>query len=340
MDFVSTKDLGYNPYNVIRIDMPPRRNINLIYSTFKNELAKEPGIVKISYEGTKNVGKRYINDKLLDYAYKVVDESYLPMLEIPVKEGRNFSNRYGTDKTNAVIVNEAFVKALNLQNPVGASISVDDWYAKKTFAIIGVNNNYHQGSLKKIIQPLMLVMNDGTEGSVLLKIDKNRQKQSLAALEKAYKIAIPGTEYTYTFWDELNAREYNQERKWQQVINAATVLSLLICCLGLFGLTHLAVHTRVKEIGIRKVLGASVSSIASLISKDFIKLIILAFVIASPVAWYIMHNWLNDFAYRINISCWIFFAAGLLAVVIALATISFQAIKAAMANPVKSLRTE
>jgi len=227
-----------------------------------------------------------------------------------------------------------------LQNPVGTPISVHDWYAKKTFTIIGVIKDYHQGSLKKIIQPVILVMNDGTEGSVLLKIDKNRQKQSLAALEKAYKIAIPGAEYTYTFWDELNAREYQQERKWQQIINAATVLSLLICCLGLFGLTHLATHMRVKEIGIRKVLGASISNITSLISKDFIKLVLIAVVVASPITWYFMNEWLQDFAYRITISWWMFAVAGLIAILVALFTISFQAIKAAIANPVKSLRSE
>ncbi|HKZ64863.1 MAG TPA: ABC transporter permease [Chitinophagaceae bacterium] len=340
MDFVCTKDLGYNPYNIIRIDMPPRRNIKLIYATIKNELSKEPGILQISFEGNKDIGKRYIADKPIDYSYKAVDESYIPMLEIPIKEGRNFSDLYGTDKTNAIIVNEAFVKTLDLQNPVGTQIYVDDWYAKKTFSIIGVVKDYHQGSLKKIIQPIILVMNDGTEGAVLLKIDKNRQKQSLAALAKAYNIAIPGAEYTYTFWDELNAREYQQERKWQQIINVATFLSLLICCLGLFGLTHLATHMRIKEIGVRKVLGATVSSIASLITKDFVKLIAISVVIASPIAWYFMNEWLQDFAYRTRISWWIFGLAGILALIIALLTVSFQAIKAAMANPVKSLRNE
>ena len=287
-----------------------------------------------------DVGKRYLNEKPIDYTYKVVEEPYIPMLEIQIKEGRNFSDLYGTDKTNAIIVNEAFVKALGLQNPVGTQIKVDDWFVKKSFNIIGVVKDYHQGSLKKIIQPIILAMNDGTAGGmVLLKIDKQRQKQSLAALEKVYKKAVPGSEYSYAFWDELNAKEYRQERKWQQIINIATVLSILICCLGLFGLTHLASHMRVKEIGIRKVLGATVSNITSLISKDFLKLVILAVVIASPIAWYFMNDWLQDFAYRIKISWWIFLLAGLLAMIIAILTISFQAIKAAVANPVKSLRT-
>ena len=340
MDYVRTKDLGYNPYNVIRINMPPRRNINQIYATLKNELSREPGIQQISYEGTKGVDKGDILDRSIGYTYKTVDESYIPMLEIPIKQGRNFSALYGMDRTNAMIVNEAFVKAAGLQNPIGTVINVDDWYAKKPFTIIGVIKDYHEGSLKKIIQPVVLVKDTGTEGAVLLKIDKNRQKQALAEIEKAYKIAIPGSEFIYTFWDELNAREYNQELKWQKIINISTMLSILICCLGLFGLTHLATHMRVKEIGIRKVLGASVTNITSLISKDFIKLVIIAIAIASPVAWYFMHNWLQDFAYRISIQWWIFVIAGIAALVIALATISFQAIKAALANPVESLRTE
>jgi ABC-type antimicrobial peptide transport system permease subunit len=261
------------------------------------------------------------------------------MLEIPVKEGRNFSDLYGTDKTNAVIVNEAFVKAAGLNNPIGTPIQIKDWFPKDA-TIIGVVKDYHLGSLKEIIQPEILTITDESQGTMLIKIDKQRQKQALAALEKVYKTAVPGAEYSYVFWDELNAKEYHLERKWQQIINAATLLSVLICCLGLFGLTHLATHMRVKEIGIRKVLGATVSSIASLISRDFIKLVLIAVVVASPVAWYFMNQWLQDFAYRINISWWVFVLAGVAAVFIALLTIIFQAIKAAVANPVKSLRTE
>ena len=231
------------------------------------------------------------------------------------------------------------MKAAGLKNPIGTPVQIKDWY-KKDATIIGVVRDYHIGSLKEMIQPVIIGINNGLEGTMLIKIDKHQQKQSLAALEKIYKTAIPGSEYNYAFWDDLNAKEYQQEHKWQQIINAATVLSIIICCLGLFGLTHLATHLRVKEIGIRKVLGASVASIASLISTDFIKLVLIAIVIATPIAWYFMNQWLKDFAYRINISWEIFLVAGLLSVFIALATISFQAIKAAMANPVRSLRTE
>ena len=339
MDFIRTKDLGYNPDNIVRIDIPNRRDARTIYTTFKNELSKEPGIKQIALEAGTNDIKVYVENNAVVSNYKVVDPSYIPILEIPLKEGRNFSDAYPTDKTDAVIVNEGFVKAAGLKNPIGTSVQIKDWYTKNA-KIIGVVKDYHISSLKEMIQPAILGVNNLWEGTLLIKIDKRSQKQSLAALEKVYKAAIPGSEYSYAFWDEFNAKEYLQERKWQKIIGVATILSISICCLGLFGLTHLATHLRVKEIGIRKVLGASVSSIASLISKDFIKLVLIAIIIASPIAWYFMNEWLQDFAYRINISWGIFLVAGITAVFIALLTISFQAIKAAMANPVKSLRSE
>jgi putative ABC transport system permease protein len=339
MDFIRTKDLGYNPYNIIRVDIPPRRTAETIYAMFKNELSKEPGIKQISLEAGNEGSKVYVDNKVIKSSYRVVEPSYIPMLEIPITQGRNFSDVYGTDKTKAVIVNEAFVKAAGLQNPVGTTVQIKEWYEKDA-TIVGVVKDYHLGSLKEIIQPEILALNDGTMGTMLIKIDKQRQKQALAIIEKTYKLAIPGSEYAYTFWEELNAKEYKQENRWQQIINAATLLSVLICCLGLFGLTHLATRMRIKEIGIRKVLGASVSSIASLISVDFIKLVSISVIAASPIAWYFMNRWLQDFAYRINISWWMFLLAGVAAIFIALLTIIFQAIKAATVNPVKSLRTE
>jgi putative ABC transport system permease protein len=339
MDFIRTKNLGYNPDDIVRVDIPNRRDAKTIYTAFTNELAKEPGIKQISLEARTSDIKVYIGNNTVVSEYKLVVPSYIPMLEIPLKEGRNFSDSYPTDKANAVIVNEAFVKAAGLKNPIGTSVQIKDWYTKDA-TIIGVVKDYHFNSLKEMIQPAIFGVNNLWEGTILLKIDKRREKQSLAALEKIYKEVIPGSEYSYTFWDERNAKEYSQEIKWQKIISAATVLSVLICCLGLFGLTHLATHLRVKEIGIRKVLGASVISIASLISKDFIKLVLLAILIATPVAWYFMNQWLQDFAYRTTISWRIFFFAGVVAIIIALITVSFQAIKAAVANPVKSLRSE
>ena len=340
MDFIRTKDLGYNPYNIIRVDIPPRRDTKSIYSMFKNELAKEPAISLMSLEANYSQTPAYINEKAFKVEYKAVEQPYIPLLEISLKEGRNFSDIYRTDQTNAVIVNEAFISITGLKNPIGTSIHFKDWFAKESATIIGVVKNYHFGSLKESIRPLVLAMSDSSEGTMLMKIDKRRQKQALTAIETVYRTVIPGSEYSYAFWDELNARQYLQERKWQQIIHTATILSVLICCLGLFGLTHLSTRKRVKEIGIRKILGASVGSIVSLISIDFIKLVFISVIVASPISWYFMNNWLQDYSYRISISVWIFVLAAACAILIALLSIMYQAINAAMANPVKSLRTE
>jgi putative ABC transport system permease protein len=206
--------------------------------------------------------------------------------------------------------------------------------------IRGVVKDFHFGSLREPIKPMVMYMSEWPDGGIWVKFEKSKQKEAMAALERIYKKAMPNAVYQYDFLDELNARQYLQEQRWQQVISVSTAFSFIICCLGLFGLAHLSTNQRIKEIGIRKVLGASVSQIVALLSGDFLKLVMVAFVIAAPVSWMVMHKWLQDFAYRINISWRVFIAAGILALLVALMAISFQAIKAAIANPVKSLRTE
>ena len=177
-------------------------------------------------------------------------------------------------------------------------------------------------------------------GGIWLKVEKARQPEAVRAFEKIYRKAMPDASYEYGFLDELNAREYAQEQRWQQIVGFTTGASLFICCLGLFGLMHLAAQQRIKEIGIRKVLGASISQIVVMLSREFLKLVLVAFVIATPIAWYAMSRWLQDFAYRIDLDWWIFALAGIVALLIAMITVSFQSIKAALANPVKSLRND
>jgi putative ABC transport system permease protein len=187
---------------------------------------------------------------------------------------------------------------------------------------------------------MVMFVCDWYSSGIWIRIEKNKQKQALAAIEAAYRKAMPVALFQYSFLDELNAKEYIQEQRWQKIIGIAAVLSIIICSLGLFGLAHLAAQRRIKEIGIRKVLGATAASIASLLTKDFLKLVIISLLVASPLAWWIMNNWLQDFAYRISIGWWMFVLAGLIAIAIAMITVSYQAIKTAIANPVKSLRTE
>jgi putative ABC transport system permease protein len=203
-----------------------------------------------------------------------------------------------------------------------------------------VVKDFHFGSLKERIQPMVMYQQLENSGTIWLKIDQSQQQQALTAFERIYKKAIPDAIYEYNFLDELNAMEYKQEQRWENIITIATILSLLICCLGLFGLTQLAIQQRIKEIGIRKVLGASARQIIALFSTQFVKLVLIACLIATPISWWATFEWLQNFAYRIQISGLVFVLAGAVAVFIALLTLSLQIIKVAVANPVRSLRTE
>jgi putative ABC transport system permease protein len=262
------------------------------------------------------------------------------VMEIPLKAGRNLSSSFPADSNRSVIVNEAFVKAAGLEAPIGAQIRIDEAFAKEPRTIVGVIKDYHSGSLREAIQPMVLFMNSVYGEQVYVKLDKRQLGRGLAALERAYKAAAPQAVYTYHFLDELNARQYEQEQRWDRVIGVATTLSIIICCLGLFGLAHLAANQRVKEIGIRKVLGASVVEVVAFLSASFLKLVLVGILIAMPVAWLVMSKWLAGFAYRITIGVGVFVVAGLIAVVVALLAVGYQAVGAARANPIDSLRAE
>jgi putative ABC transport system permease protein len=340
MNFIRTKDLGYDPHQVILTQIPGDRKIMPIFRFIRNELAKEPSIKAVSLGGGQSSFEVKLEDRTVEAIHKVIDGNYLSVLGIPLKAGRNFSPSFPNDSSHSVIVNEAFVKAARLQHPIGIRLKTDEYFDKEPKTIIGVIKDFHVGSLREPIKPMVMFMSSWFGGSILVKLEKSHQKEGMAALEKAYKAAIPQAVYQYQFVDELNAKQYQQEQRWQQIISMAAALSIAICCLGLFGLAHLATHQRMKEIGIRKVLGATVMQVVTILSSSFLKLVVIAILVAVPFAWLIMNKWLQDFAYRINLGADIFIAAGLISVSIALVTVSFQAIRAAMANPVKSLRSE
>jgi putative ABC transport system permease protein len=260
-------------------------------------------------------------------------------LGIPLNEGRNFSKDLATDSMRSIIVNEAFVKAAGLEKPIGTQVKLPgEWEGDQTVTIIGVVKDYHHNSLKDKIGPMVLVMKHYE--TLMIKAQKNRSLAVLEILEKMYKKHLPDSPFHFSFLSDNIKDQYGEERYWLKVINYASGISIFICSLGLFGLSWLAARRRTREIGIRKVLGATAAGIASLLAKEFLKLVMIAFLLASPVCWLLMNKWLENFAYRINITWWIFLVSGTLAVLIAFITISYQAIKAAIANPVKSLRTE
>jgi putative ABC transport system permease protein len=342
MVYIKTKDLGYNPNQVIRTAVGGDRDYKTVINYLKNELAKEPSVKRISFGSDGFTEEMQVNEKKFKAVYKNIDENFLPALEIPLKTGQNFSAPFSSNMKNGAIVNEAFVKAAGLRNPVGTQVKVSiDWgYDSTIKTITGVVKDFHFGSLREPIIPMLMYMKETPDGGIWIKIERSKQKDALAAVERIYKTAMPGTVYNFNFLDELDAMQYIQEQRWQKIISIATVLSFIVCCLGLFGLAHLSTSRRIKEIGIRKVLGATVSQVVVLLSGDFLKLVIIAFIIAAPVSWIVMNKWLQDFAYRVNIEWWMFAAAGFAALLIALITISFQSIKTAIKNPVESLRTE
>jgi len=254
-------------------------------------------------------------------------------------KGRNFSRDFGTD-SSAIIINETTAKIIGYKDPIGKQLfrSVDNGRIK-AFTIIGLVKNFNFETLHHEVGPLSFLLSTGA-GLASFKIKTGNINQLVAQIESKWKSMAPGLPFSYRFLDDSFDEMYRSEQRVGKIALVFSVLAIFIACLGLFGLATFIAEQRTKEIGIRKVLGASVQGIVQMLSKDFMKLVAIAFVLAAPAAWYFMHKWLQDFAYRINISWWIFVAAGLAALLIALVTVSFQAIRAAISNPVNSLRTE
>lgn len=341
MDYIRTKDLGYNPNQIITTTISGNRDRVAIGEVLKEELRKEPSIASISYAHDYFSGGVVVNDKQIETRFKRVDENYLTDVEIPLLLGRNFSPDFATDPTNSVIVNETFVKEFNLSEPVGESVRlIEDEEGKQKRTIIGVVKDFHFGSLREPIKPMLIYMLQVPIGNILVKFEKSKQQEAIMGLEKVYKTIMPNAVFAYDFLDEQNAKQYKQEQQWQKLVNIAMVLSLIICCFGLLGMARLSINQRIKEIGVRKVLGATVSQILTLHTANFLKLIVIAFVIAAPIAWWAADYWLQNFAYRIELSFWLLALAGAVSLLIGTITVGFQAIKSANANPVKSLRTE
>jgi putative ABC transport system permease protein len=340
MDFVQTKDLGYNPSQVVRVEMRGNLDYAKISDFLKSELNRQPFIKSSSVSQTGRMDKASFEGKQIDVHQQKVDEGYLETLNIELLLGEGFSKERILNYKEGIVVNQAFVKSLNITNPVGQQISMDEKYDPKKKTIIGVVKDFHFGSLRESIQPLVMFTVETPTGYLFVNYEQAKQQEAIASIEKTYASAVPAGIFEYRFMNDLNAKHYQKEQQMQSVINVATLLSFIICCLGLFGLTHLSTNQRVKEIGLRKVLGASVSEIVQLLSIDFLKLIVLSFFISVPVAWYFMREWLSDFAYRIDNTLQIVTLACITALIISFLTISYQAIKAALANPVESLRSE
>jgi len=319
-----------------------------VFQPFKNDLLKIKGVKNVSTSsgimgkeiywtngasrlGTENKGAMTLYNMGIDY-------DFVPSFGLELKSGRNFSKEFGTDQ-RAVLLNEEAARQLgftNLEQPLKEKIRS----AGDTVQVIGILANYHHQGLQKAIDPMIFRLRPNSRNAYSLKVETAGISESVASVERTWSKYFPNDPFSYYFLDESFDQQYKDDKRFGKVFGLFASLAILIACFGLLGLSAYNILQRTKEIGIRKVMGASVQNLLFILSKDFLKLVLIAFIIAVPVTWWIMHNWLQDFAYRINISVWVFVVAGIASFIIALVTISFQAIRAAMANPVKSLRTE
>jgi ABC-type antimicrobial peptide transport system permease subunit len=346
--YIHNKNLGFGKEDLLYI--PLEGELQKTYPAFKEELLKQPGIRYVSSAqssplevGSSTQGVRWPGKdttQLILFSNNPVTYDYIKTMGIQLIAGRDFSPDYSLDTMN-YLVNEAAAGKIGYKNPVGKELTM--WGDKGT--IVGVMKDYHHNSLHVPIEPLILRLHKKSWGgsywgNIIIRTGQGKTKQAIASMEKLFKQFNPGFPFKYYFTDEEIAKNYKAEHTVSKLSRYFAFLAIFISCLGLFGLVTFTAEQKTKEIGIRKVLGASVTGIVRMLSKDFLKLVLIAAVIAFPVAWWVMHNWLADFKYRIDIGWWVFAVAGVAAVVIALLTISFQAIKAAIANPVKSLRTE
>jgi ABC-type antimicrobial peptide transport system permease subunit len=342
--YIETANLGVDRENIVYV--PLIGDLGNKYELFRRDILKSGSVQSIVRSTTIPTNLNWAtediswNEKDPENKYSFwemrVGYDYIDAMKMQVIAGRAFSQQYGNDSMN-ILVNEAAAKAMKLDNPVGQAIT----YHGKQGQIIGVIKDFHLRSLHETISPLLIGFDTGNEFMIAsMKIQPGKTKAAIATLEKASRTYNPVYPPDYLFADDFFKEQYKSELTVEKLANVFAFLAIFISCLGLFGLAMFMAEQRTREIGVRKVLGASVASIIGLFSKDFIWLIILSAALAFPVGWWIMNDWMHDFAYRVDISWWIFGLAGLVALAVALLTVSTQAVRAAVANPVKSLRTE
>ncbi|MEP7255487.1 MAG: ABC transporter permease [Ferruginibacter sp.] len=352
LQYIQTKKLGFNKDQVLIIDGAYALNNNV--QAFKNEVLAMPGVISgtiSSYLPVTNSSRSdntYSKEAVMDTKNGIdmqnwsIDYDYIKTMGMEIVMGRNFSKDFGTD-SSALLITETTAKLLGYANPVGKMIYVPSNKQGDNsllpLEIIGVIKDFHFESLRQKLGPLCMRLRNST-GLASFKVTAGSTKDLVQQIETKWKLLAPGMPFSYRFMSDSFNDMYRSEQRAGSIAIVFAVLAILIACLGLFGLVTYMAEQRNKEIGIRKVLGASVTNVITMLSKDFLVLVIIAAILAFPLAWWAMNKWLLDFEYRINISVWVFVIAGMVALLIALITVSFQAIKAAIANPVKSLRSE
>ncbi|WP_200979333.1 ABC transporter permease [Echinicola sp. 20G] len=340
IEFVQSQNMGYDQDHIVTMEV--EGDIKKQLQAFMSEAKKLPGIKNASSTTHPMIGKNWStsiswegkeDNDATQFIIFGVDYDFIETMGMEVLEGRSFSREYGADSMG-IIFNETAIKTMGIEDPIGKTV------ANGRATIIGVVKDFHFKSLKEKVDPIFIRMMPEAVRHIMVSVEGGQEKAALEGLQNLYQTFNPGYPFEYRFLDEDFQVQYESEQRVATLSKYFAGLAIIISCLGLFGLSAHTAEQRTKEIGIRKVLGASVSGVVALLSKDFIRLILIAILIATPIAWYMMYRWLQDFAYRIDLQWWMFAGAGLAAIVIALLTVSSQAIKAALMNPVNSLRSE
>lgn len=355
LHFAQNKHLGFDKEHVLILQgIPIPRNLTsprqamTFVMTFRNQFETLPQVATASFNtgvpGRAFDSVRFMPEQPANYeetslTYTMADEKYVEALNIEIVEGRNFAPAEHATDVSAFLVNQSAVKTLGWQTALGKKLRTNN-FGKIEGTIIGVVSDFHIGSLKQEIKPLILPYLRRIPMYLAIRLHPGNVAEAISAVEETWKKLAPNQPFNYTFLDQDYAKLYNREQQMSHVFQIFSGLAILIACLGLFGLAAFTTQQRTKEIGIRKILGASVSGIVCLLSKDFLKLVLIANLIAWPIAYYAMNQWLQSFAYRINLGISTFILSGLIALLIALLTVCYQAIKAARANPVEALRYE
>ncbi|WP_420149454.1 permease prefix domain 2-containing transporter [Spirosoma sp.] len=346
LSFMRNKDRGFSTDAIVSI-RPPWGDKGPVLAQKIRQLSGVEGVTrewfppmgdshmvtKLKYKGKKR-------DVEMDVSAKVGDEHFIPLYQLRLLAGRNYIK---SDSLRELVINDTYAKALGFQKPADALNQMIEFQDKK-YPIVGVVADFHEQSFHEKIGPVFIASMPQARNIGVKLATKGKQmndvKATLASIEQQWNSVYPDNKFEYSFLDDSIARLYEKEQKTGQLVNTATAIAILISCMGLFGLAMFTAEQRTKEIGVRKVLGASVTSIVTLLTADFLKLVVFSLLIASPVAWWAMNKWLQDFAYKVDMEWWVFALAGTLSIGIALLTVSFQSIKAALVNPVTSLRSE
>lgn len=351
LDYMRSQNPGFDKENVVVINADGVNNPKRLLGLFRQSLERQPQILAISGAelslganagwSTSNFDYKGQPKSLFEY---YVDQDYMQVLDLQLLAGRNFDPRKSSDSLTSVIVNETAVREFGWTNETALGQVMTGYFEdepEKNPIVIGVVRDYHFRSLHQVVQPMMFThFHDYEPLQYFVRIAPGDPKPALEQIQRAWSSVEPLLPFRYTFLDENLQKFYAGEEKLSRTVGLAGGIAVLLACLGLLGLSALSTANRIKEIGIRKVLGASVTGITGLLAQDFLKLVCIAILVASPLAYWSMQRWLSDFAYRIELQWWMFAAAGAVAVAVAVLTVGFQSVRAALANPVKSLRSE